>query len=391
MGIQVRHEGVRVVLLHVPNAIFAPRAFEHLLGTDHCRDSGGVRDGLAPDFFEALLVIADVVDIDGFRLAVFDAGDHVADAGAALGALSEVARVGEHGFEELKRNDFLPLIDDGVDAGHAHILQDFQVLEVVGGEAHPELSPAQGRDVFHEGFEFLVVHPVDFVGANFFRAGERLMQGHGGGFDKRSVFPVAAFGGDFTDVDFRVEVGGESVAVVAAIDVDDVQCVNFIEMVLQGPGGENIGDAGVEAGAKQGGATCREEPLLKIPLPGVFELGDVLGFVVGSVKVVATRFQAGFHQGEILIGQGDIDQEPCSSPANQFGGFGDVIGIDLSRGNFPAGAHFHVGCDRFALGNRAGGERDFTEDLGNHGAFVGDDIADATGADDQDLVHDGGS
>ena len=50
------------------------------------------------------------------------------------------------------------------------------------------------------------------------------------------------------------------------------------------------------------------EALLILPLPGVFELGDVLGFVVGGVEVVDAGLEAGVHQGEVLIRQGDINQ-----------------------------------------------------------------------------------
>ena len=47
-----------------------------------------------------------------------------------------------------------------------------------------------------------------------------------------------------------------------------------------------------------------------------------------------------------------------------------------------AGALFDLGGDRVALGDGARGQGDFPENLGHHGAFVGDDVADSAGTDD---------
>ena len=390
VDVEVGHECVGVVLFHVPDAGLFPITNEHLLGSDHGGNAGGVTDGLAADFFEALLVIADVVDVDGLLFAVLDAGDHVADAGAAFGRDAEVAGVREDGFEELKRDDFLALVFDFVDAGHADVLKHFEVLEVVRREAHPELRALDRRDVLGEGFEFLVIHPVDFVTADAFGAGEALVLGHRGSLDELAVFPVAALGGDFADVDLRVEVGGEGVAVVAAVDVDDVERVDLVEVVLERPGGENIGDAGVKTGAEQRGEAGFFETFLVFPLPRVFELGDVLGLVVGGVEVIDAGFKAGVHEGEVLVRQGDVDQQGGSRFTDELGSFCGVVGIDLKGGDVASEALFDRGGDGLALRDGAGGEGDLAEDFGEHGAFVGDDAADSAGSDDEDLVHVGG-
>ena len=44
----------------------------------------------------------------------------------------------------------------------------------------------------------------------------------------------------------------KALAVVAAVDVDDVEGVDLVEVVLERPGGEDVGHAGIEAGAEQG-------------------------------------------------------------------------------------------------------------------------------------------
>ncbi len=88
-----------------------------------------------------------------------------------------------------------------------------------------------------------------------------------------AVLPVAAGGGDLAQVDLRVEVGGESIAVVAAVAVEDVDGVDGVELVLLGVSAVSLGHARVEAAAQQGG----EAGFLKLfgvgPLPAVVEVG----------------------------------------------------------------------------------------------------------------------
>lgn len=94
MLIEVGHEGIGIVLFHVPDAGFAPFSFEHLLGSDHGGYTSGVGNGLGADLGKALFVIADVIDVDRLWLAVLEAGDDVSDAGFALGGYAEVAWIG---------------------------------------------------------------------------------------------------------------------------------------------------------------------------------------------------------------------------------------------------------------------------------------------------------
>ena len=47
------------------------------------------------------------------------------------GRLAQVPGVRQNGLEELQRDDFNSVVHDRVNAGHAHVLKHFQVLEVV--------------------------------------------------------------------------------------------------------------------------------------------------------------------------------------------------------------------------------------------------------------------
>ena len=123
------------------------------------------------------------------------------------------------------------------------------------------------------------------------------------------------------------------------------------------------------------------------PLPRILEFRDIERLVVRRVHVVASGKQAGIHQIEVLVGEGDVDEQLGAGLANQCGGFLGVIGVHLGGGDHATGAHFDFGGDRVTLRERSRGEGDFPEHLGNHGTFVGDDAADSAGSDDEDFVH----
>lgn len=52
------------------------------------------------------------------------------------------------------------------------------------------------------------------------------------GSNPLSVFVITSVLCDFADVDFRIEVGSESLVVISGIAVYDVQVVDFIEMMF---------------------------------------------------------------------------------------------------------------------------------------------------------------
>src|SRR5690625_226776 len=83
---------------------------------------------------------------------------------------------------------------------------------------------------------------------------------------RRSLYPlpflpVAAIRGNLANVDLGVEVGGKGVAMIAAVGIENIDAVNFVEQVLLRVGAVNIGHAGVEAAA-QGGHVDRKSTRL---------------------------------------------------------------------------------------------------------------------------------
>ena len=132
---------------------------------------------------------------------------------------------------------------------------------------------------------------------------------HGIDFDPLAVFPIFAALGDFAQVDLGIEVGRERLAVIACVAVDDVDGVNLVVQLLLRVGAEDIGDAGIKAAAQNRHQALGFELVVIRPLPFVSELGFFLRLVVGGVHIMHARFQAGVHDGQVLVGQRHVDDE----------------------------------------------------------------------------------
>lgn len=329
---QYVEERIGVELFYVHHAGAGPLAGEHHHGTCHGGYAGGVAHALGTGFFVGGFVAAVVPDVVGALLAVFDATDAAADAGLAGVVFAEATGVGQYRLEEFEGDDFHTFVHDGGDAGHTDVLDDAQVGQVLIAEGHPEARPFEGGEVLDERLQLLVVNQVRIFGADV-GVVDDLHDLVGFGFYPLAVFPVAAFLRDLADVDFRVEVGGEGFAMVACIGIDDVEVMDFIEEVLGGAGGEDARHAGVETAAEDGEQPFFAEPLLVGPLPTVLELGFIAGFVVGGIEVVDAGFEAGIHDGQVLVRQGHVDDHGGLVAADEGHQLGHVVGIHRSSGD----------------------------------------------------------
>ena len=99
---------------------------------------------------------------------------------------------------------------------------------------------------FGQRLDFLVVEQVHVLAADLVEVVLPL-DGHGGDFDPVAVLPVGAGRGNLAQVDLGIEVGGERVAVVAAVAVQNVDGVDLVEQVLLGIGAVGLRHAGSKA------------------------------------------------------------------------------------------------------------------------------------------------
>ena len=119
----------------------------------------------------------------------------------------------------------------------------------------------------------------------------------------------------------------------------------------------------------------------------VFELGLVLGLVVGGVEIVAPGLEAGIHQHKVLIGQGQVHQKLSPGVLDHLDGVGDLVGVKLGSFDVDAGAFLDRFGDGIAFRLGAAGQRDLGEDVGIHRHLVHGGVADATRANNQCLAH----
>ena len=231
-----------------------------------------------------------------------------------------------------------------------------------------------------------MVHEVHILLAHALEV-EDLLVAQRRAFDPLSVLPVTRVRRHFAQIDLGVEVGGEGQARVAAVAVQDVQRLDGIQQVLLDVGGEDRGHAGIEARTQQGHQTGVLETVLIGPLPLVFELGLVARLVVGGVQIVHARRQAGVHDRQVLIGQGQVHDQFGLHLLDQRRGRRHVVSVNGRRVDVDAEARLHGLGDRIALGLGAARQGDMREDVRVHRHLVDGHRTDAACADNQHLAH----
>ena len=148
-------------------------------------------------------------------------------------------------------------------------------------------------------------------------------------------------------------------------------------MVLGGIGREDGCHAGVETAAEDRREPGGLETILIGPLPRIFEMGLVLGFVVGRVEVIAAAFEAGVHDGQILVRKRHVDDDVGFEGAEQLAELRHIVGVDLG------GLHAVAADGRrngIAFGFGSAGQHHVRKD-GIGCDFLGDDRPDTSGTD----------
>ena len=187
---------------------------------------------------------------------------------------------------------------------------------------------------------------------------------------------------------------------VAAVAVQDVDGVDGVKLVLLGVGAVGLGHAGVEAAAQQSG----EAGLLKLlpvgPLPGVVEVGreslllaalligglplgllDVLGLVVGGVHVVDAALQAGVHDGQVLVGQGNVHHQVGLVVLDEGHHFLHLVGVHLGGGDLGGGLSFQLSGQLVTLGLGAAGDAQLGKHVADLAALADGHVGHAAAAD----------
>ena len=161
-----------------------------------------------------------VIYIIGVFFAVFQAADTATDRGFAFVILAQILRVGEYGFQELQRNDFHAVVFYLINAGHADVLDNTQVGQVLLSECHPETCTFDCGEIFHQRLQFFVIKKVRIARTDI-GVGECFVDFQRFGGYPFAVFVITSVLGNF-DVDFRIEVGCKCFVMISCIAVHNV-------------------------------------------------------------------------------------------------------------------------------------------------------------------------
>ena len=196
-------------------------------------------------------------------------------------------------------------VGDFIDAAHADVLNHVEISEVLLTEGHPETCTLDAWVVEHKALQFFVVEQIGLARSDVW-VGEWLVDFERFCLNPFAILIIESFLGNLANVDFWIEVCGESLVVIACIAIHDVEIVNFVEIMLGSVCRVDARYAWVKTTTKDGSETSLLEAFSVCPLPRVFEVGFVAWFIVGCVEIVHTSFQTSFHDGQILIRQGKV-------------------------------------------------------------------------------------
>ena len=179
-----------------------------------------------------------------------------------------------------------------------------------------------------------------------------------------AIFVVKTFLCDLTDVDLRVEVCGKGLVVVAGVAVHDVEVGDLVEDMLDSVGGEHLAHARIEATAENGGEARLLEAVAVSPLPTVLKVCLVLRLVVGGVEIVDAASQTGVHDRQILVGQGEVDDQLGLVAADELLELLHIVSVDLSGLDVHLVSFVVDGLDEFvALVLVVAGDHQLREDV----------------------------
>ena len=204
---------------------------------------------------------------------------------------------------------------------------------------------------------------------------------HRFGFHPLTIFDVAALCRNFPNIDFRIEVGSERIAVVTAIAVQNVDIIDFVKVVLLGISTKYASYAGVKAAAQQSCDASFFEAFPISPLPLVLKLCRIFRFIVCGVHIVRLGCKASVHNGQILIGKCHIDDNVRLLLLDQSDQLVYIIGIHLCSGDLGSRLVLQFFLELVTLGLGTAGNADLCKHFAVLAALVNDNACHAAGSD----------
>ena len=288
---------------------------------------------------------------------------------------------------------------------HADVLQTLHVGQIGLTEGHEEADTLHARNILRQGLDLLVVEQVHVLVADLIEV-VLALDAHRRDLHPVTILPVRTGRGYLTQIDLRVEVGRKRIAVVAAVAVQNVDGVDFIEQVLLCVSAVRLRYTRVKAGAEQSGQTGLLKLFLVRPLPGVVKVRgkalvlaallvngaplrivSVLRLVVCRIHVVYAALEARIHDGQVLIRQRNVHHDVRLVLVNERAQLVHVVRIHLGGADLGCGRAVQLLLNRVALALGAGRDHNFLENVAVLAALVDNYAGYTAAADNQCSSH----
>ena len=122
-----------------------------------------------------------------------------------------------------------------------------------------------------------------------------------------TILIITSVLGDFTDINFRIEISGKRFMMITCITVYDVQILNFVEIMFSCICRIDSTYTRIKTTTQDSCQPGFFETIVVSPLPAIFKMSFIFGLIVRSIQIVHSSFQTSFHNGQVLIGEGNID------------------------------------------------------------------------------------
>ena len=275
--VELLHEWIWIEFLYVVYAWLLPQALAEHHGTNHGWYTCGVASALHTSFLKGCTMAAVVVYVVSVLLAVIaDTTNATADRCLALIVFAQILWVGQYGLQELQRyNLYLScacavsqwsLILYLVDTAHADVLDYLKVLKILLTKCHPEACTLDGGVVDNQALYLLMVQQIAVAWADV-RIVQILVYLKWLCLYPLAIVPLQSLLGYLSNVDLWVDVGGESLVVVASVTVYDIQILYLLEVMLCSVCSIDACYAWVETTTKDGCKSSLLETVAISPLP----------------------------------------------------------------------------------------------------------------------------
>ena len=233
-------------------------------------------------------------------------------------------------------------------------------------EGHPETGTLDRREILGQAFQLLMIHQIGFARTHI-RVVQRLMDTQRIGFLPFAIFVILTTLGNFTNIDFRIEIGRKSLVMVTGIAIDNIQILDLIEMMFGCISCINTRYSRIKSTTQDGRQASLFETLFVGPLPAILVFSLIQRLIIGRIQIADTIFQTRIHDMQVLIRQCQVHHQIRLERLEQSHQLIHIVCIHLSGFDRYI---LNVSSNLVALALRTTGHHNIRESVGIHGNLL---------------------